>query len=138
LFIIAADGSAVLPVPTAPGDLPVNLGYFIASPDGRRVAVVESETDAVAVVEVDTGKTHILSPPHPGWQCRTMPAWKSATELTFAALHDNAPAWMLWNGGEGLRCFSGKWPVTATAKWLENKSADAKPEAVNAKPDSIR
>lgn len=138
LFVIAADGSSVQAVPTAPGDLPMNLGYFTASPDGKRVAVVEGETDAVAVVDVDTGGTQILSPPHPRWQCRTMPAWKSATELTFAALRGDSPAWMLWDGGGELRCLSQAWPAAATAKWLEHKSAPSAPESVNAKPDPAR
>ncbi len=134
LFVIAADGGTVTPVPTAPGDLPVNLAYFAASPDGRRVAVVESETDAVAVVEVDTGKTQIISPPHPRWQNRTLPAWKSATELTFAALHDGKPAWMLWTGGDDLRCLSEQWPAAATAKWLEHTSTEATRESLKSKP----
>jgi len=138
LFVIAADGSAVTPVLTASGDLPVNLAYFRASPDGKRVAVVESETDAVAVVEVDTGKTQIISPPHPRWQNRTIPAWKSATELTFAALHDEAPAWLLWSEGSGLRNLSSQWPATATTKWLEQKSTEAAQESVISKPASIR
>jgi hypothetical protein len=138
LYVIAADGSAVTPIPTAPGDLPVNLGFFIASPDGKRVAVVESETDAVAVVEIDTGKTQIISPPNPRWQCRTMPAWKSATELTFAALHDGAPAWMLWSEGKPLRCISESWPKSSTAKWLEQKSESATSQSPIAKPDPTR
>lgn len=138
LFVIAADGSAVRPVSTAPGDLPMNLGYFAASPDGKRVAVVEGETDAVAVVDVDTGTTQILSAPHPNWQCRTMPAWKSATELTFAALRGDSPAWMLWDGGDELRCLSQTWPPAATAKWLEHRSAPSVPESTNAKPDPAR
>jgi hypothetical protein len=138
LYLIAADGSTVTPVPTAPGDLPVNLGFFIASPDGKRVAVVESETDAVAVVEIDTGKTQIISPPHPRWQCRTMPAWKSAAELTFAALHDGAPAWMLWSEGKPLRCISESWSKSSTAKWLEQKSDSATNPAPVSKPNSSR
>jgi len=138
LYVIAADGSAVAPIPTAPGDLPVNLGFFIASPDGKHIAVVESETDAVAVVEIDTGKTQIISPPHPRWQCRTMPAWKSATELTFAALHDGAPAWMLWSEGKPLRCISESWPKSSTAKWLEQKSDSATSQSPIAKPDPTR
>jgi hypothetical protein len=127
LFVIASDLSSVQAVPTKPGDLPTNLGYFVASPDGKHVAVVEGETDAVAVVEVDTGKTQIISPPHPRWQCRTLPSWKSATELTFAALHGDAavPAWMLWSQDKELRCLSGKWPAAATAKWLEQKNEPA-------------
>ena len=138
LYLIAADGSAVTDAPTAPGDLPVNLGFFVASPDGKRVAVVESETDAVAVVEIDTGKTQIISPPHPRWQCRTMPAWKSATELTFAALHDSAPAWMLWSEGKPLHCISESWPKAKTAKWLEQKSDSATSQSPISKPDSTR
>ncbi len=133
-YLIAADGSTVTPVPTAPGDLPVNLGFFTASPDGRHVAVVESETDAVAVVEIDTGKTQLIAPPHPRWQCRTMPAWKSADELTYAALHNDAPAWMLWHVSGETRCLSTSWPKSSTAKWLEHKPEDADAESVTAKP----
>ena len=67
-----------------------------------------------------------------------MPAWKSATELTFAALHEGAPAWMLWSEGEPLRCISKSWPKSRTATWLENKAAEAPAESVNAKPDASR
>lgn len=137
LYLIAADGSAVTPVPTAPGDLPVNLSWFTASPDGRRVAVVESETDAVAVVEIDSGKMQLISPPHPHWQCRTMPAWKSAEELTFAALHDGAPAWMLWQVNGETRCLSANWPKSSTAKWLEHRS-DTKAQPIRTTSDINR
>lgn len=124
LFTVTADGTSLTPVPTAPGDLPANLGWFAASPDGKMVAVVESDTDAVAVVEIGSGKTEIISPVHPDWQCRTMPAWKSSTELTFAALKDGAPKWMLWKQGEGVRSLSDAWPATATKKWLEEKKKE--------------
>lgn len=124
LFTVTADGKSLTPVPTAPGDLPANLGWFAASPDGKKVAVVESDTDAVAVVEIDSGKTEIISPVHAEWQCRTMPAWKSATELTFAALKDGAPKWMIWKQGEGVRSLSDAWPATATMKWLEEKKKE--------------
>jgi hypothetical protein len=136
LFVVSADGGSLQPIPTAPGDLPANLGYFVASPDGRRVAVVEAETDAVAVVEVDTGRTQIISPPHQHWGCRTIPAWKSAAELTFAALHDSEarPAWMLWSEGAGLRSLSEKWPAETTAEWLEFKKPDPAADAVISKP----
>lgn len=118
LFIVSTDGKTVQPVPTAAGDLPTNLGYVVASPDGKHIAVVESETDAVAVVETDTGSTQIISSPHPKWQNRTLPAWKSAAELTFAALHEGRPAWMLWSQTDGLRRLSSSWPADSTAKWL--------------------
>jgi hypothetical protein len=118
LYVVSADGKSVQPLPTAPGDLPTNLAYFVASPDGKHIAVVESETDAVAVVETDTGSTQIIASPHPKWQNRTLPAWKSATELTFAALHEGQPAWMLWSKTDGLRRLSSSWPAESTAKWL--------------------
>jgi hypothetical protein len=128
LHVISADGKSVDAVPTAPGDLPTNLSYFVASPDGKRVAVVESDTDAVAVVELATGKTEIVSPAHPNWRCRTMPAWKSATELTFAALSTPAssPKWMLWKQGAGVRSISDQWPAEATNGWLEEKKESPK------------
>lgn len=134
LFTISTDGGTVRAVPTTPGDLPTNLAWFAASPDGKRVAVVESETDSVAVVAVDTGKTQIISPPHPRWQSRTMPAWKSATELTFAALHEGSPAWVLWSETTGLRRLSDKWPAAATTKWLEQNSERAAQDSTVSQP----
>jgi hypothetical protein len=136
LFLVSADGESLEPIPTAPGDLPANLGYFVASPDGKRIAVVEGETDAVAVVDVDSGRTQIISPPHPNWGCRTIPAWKSAAELTFAALHGSEakPAWMLWSEVAGLRCLSEKWPADTMADWLEFKKPDPAAESVISKP----
>jgi dipeptidyl aminopeptidase/acylaminoacyl peptidase len=128
LYLISADGKSVDAVNTAPGDLPTNLSFFAASPDGKKVAVVESDTDAVAVVELATGKTQIVSPAHPNWRCRTMPAWKSATELTFAAIDGpgGKPKWMLWSQGKELRPISDKWPVETTSVWLEEKK-ESKP-----------
>jgi hypothetical protein len=124
LFTVTADGQTLTPVPTAPGDLPANLGWFTASPDGKKLAVVESDTDAVAVVEIESGKTEIISPVHASWQCRTMPAWKSSTELTFAALKDGTPQWMLWKQGEGVRCISDAWPADATKQWVVEKKKE--------------
>lgn len=129
-FIAAADGKSVHPVPTAPGDLPAALGFFTASPDGKQVAVVEAETDVVAVVDLASGKMRIVSPKHDKWKCRTLPAWKSATELTFAALDaGNHPAWMLWSPSEGLRNLSTQWPADSLADWLtEEKPQEKKPD----------
>jgi hypothetical protein len=129
LFLISADGLSVAPVPTKPGDLPTNLSFFAVSPDGQRVAVVESGTDAVAVVELATGRTEIVSAGHQGSQCRTLPGWKSATELSFAAraLAKGEPRWMLWTPGLGVRSLSDKWPAGATQKWLEQKKEDEAP-----------
>jgi hypothetical protein len=140
LYLISADGKNVKQVRTTPGDLPADLGYFVASPDGKFVAVVESETDAVAVVEIESGKTRIVSEPHPNWHCETMPAWRSANELTFAALHGSAkePKLMSWSETAGLRCISEKWPATATSDWLKYKESAKESAPVIAKPDSPR
>ncbi len=122
LFVLSADGKNLATVPTAPGSLPANLSFFTASPDGRFAAVVESGSDAVAVVDLGSGAVEVISPAHPDWQCRTMPAWKSPTELTFAALDKSGnPAWMLWSKAEGVQTISQKWPARATADWLKKE-----------------
>jgi hypothetical protein len=126
LHLIAADGQSLSTIPTAPGDLPTDLNYMIVSPDGTRIAVVEEATDAVAVVEVISGKTEIISAPHPNWSCETVPAWKSATELTFAALDEktHAPCWMLWSAEKGKRNLSGQWPAAVTHDWLSERKPE--------------
>jgi len=134
LFLLSADGSTVTPVPTAPGDLPSNLRHFVVSPDGKRVAVVESETDAVAVVELETAKTTFVSPVHDLWQCRTLPSWKSATELTFAALHENTPACVQWNVNGATRRLSDGWPAKSTEDWLAQQKADNSAKPAPTKP----
>lgn len=135
LYIISEDGKTLTPVPTAPNSLPGDLGYFVVSPDGNRVAVAEGGTDAVAVVDLGSGKTTIVSPAHPNWQCRTLPAWKSATELTFAAL-DGTPAvprWMIWSEESGARSLSASWPAQRTEGWLELKNNGKSQPAPEAK-----
>ena len=129
LYLISVDGVTVNAVPTAPGDLPANLGFFVPSPDGKRVAVVESDTDAVAVIDLTTGKTDIVSPAHPKWECRTMPAWKSATELTFAGLESSAgnPRWMSWSPNTGVRSIGKTWAPDATRDWLNEKKESKNP-----------
>ena len=125
LFILSADGGRLAAVPTAPGALPANLSFFTASPDGKLAAVVESGNDAVAVVDLVTGAVDLISPSHADWQCRTMPSWRSSTELTFAALGKSGyPEWMLWSKARGVRPISGKWPAAATSGWLEKQKPD--------------
>lgn len=135
LYIISEDGKTLTPVPTAPGGLPGDLGYFVVSPDGKRVAVAEGGSDAVAVVDLSSGKSTIVSPAHPKWQCRTLPAWKSATELTFAALDGTpaAPRWMIWSEEAGTRSLSASWPAQKTEDWLELKEEHKSQPAPDAK-----
>ena len=131
LYVLSPDGKTIEPVATAPGTLPADLSFFAASPDGKLAAVLESGSDAVMVVDLATGATKVVSPANPDWRCRTMPAWKSPGELTFAGLHNGAPQWMLWNQAGGLSALSEKWPAKATADWIENKQEqknDAAPE----------
>ncbi|MBL9143205.1 MAG: hypothetical protein JNM99_05930 [Verrucomicrobiaceae bacterium] len=127
LYLLAADHKSITQVPSADGALPSNLDVFVASPDGRRVAVVESYTDAVAIVDLASGKTEIISPAHPRWECTTAPAWKSPTELTFAALHGSTPPpqLMLWTTSGDTRCLSESWPKGSTESWLKQRSNDS-------------
>lgn len=122
LYLLSADGGKIEPVATAAGALPTNLSFFTASPDGKLAAVVESGNDAVAVVDLATGAVEVISPSHPDWQCRTMPAWRSSSELSFAALGKAGhPEWMLWSKAAGARPISGKWPAKATTGWLKKE-----------------
>ena len=132
LFLLSADRKSIAPVPTGERDLPADLDSFVASPDGRHIAVIESATDAVAVVEIATGKTEIISPAHPPWECETVPAWRSASELTFAGLHGSTltPGLMLWSAGGGTRCLSETWPTGSADDWLKKRqSANEQPPA---------
>ncbi len=117
-YLLSADGKSVQPVASAPGGMPAAVSGFAGSPDGKHIAMVENNTDAVTVVEVATGKTQIISPAHPHWQSRTLPAWKSATELTFVAPQNGAPKWLLWSADKGVRSLSENWPAESTFDWL--------------------
>jgi hypothetical protein len=124
---VDAAGKSVTAVPTAPGDLPTELGFFTVSPDGKRVAIVESGTDAVAVLTLATGHTQIISPAQGNRSCRTKPAWRSASEVTFAAWseQDKVTRWMAWSESGGLRSLSDSWPADLTAEWIrESKSSN--------------
>ncbi|MDF1824811.1 MAG: hypothetical protein P1U68_09225 [Verrucomicrobiales bacterium] len=121
LYRFSVEDCTLERIATAPHALPMDLGYFVASPDGKRVAVVESETDAVAVVELSTGETEIISPSHRGWKCRTLPHWRSADEVSFAALSEstNRIEWRMWKKGGETRNLSEGWPAGSTDGWLK-------------------
>ena len=129
LYLLSADAGKLEAVTTSPGSLPTNLSFFAASPDGKLAAVVESGNDAVALVDLATGAVQVISPSHPDWQCRTMPAWKSSSELTFAAVGKSGhPEWMLWSKADGVRTLSGKWPAEATGDWLKKEDPKQQPK----------
>ena len=104
------------------GSLPDDLSAFAPSPDGEFVAVVEGGTDAVALLELATGKVKIISPAHAGWKSRLIPAWKTPHELTFAvpsATGAAHPELVLWQAAEPGRVLSKDWPENIVKPWLE-------------------
>lgn len=132
LYLVASEGGEVREVPTEEGALPMDLGYFVLSPDGSRLAVVESGSAAVAVIDLASGASELVSGSHPGWKCRSLPSWKTNDELTFAALDPptGTAQWVLWKeGGKELVSLSADWPSGATAGWLEYKR-DTEPAAI--------
>jgi len=124
--VIESDQKSISSIPTKPGDLPAGLGFFAVSPDGKWIAVVENATDAVAVVDVASGTTQIISPPHPNWHCETMPSWKSATELSFAALDEASkqPQLVLWSTDGTTKTWSEGWPVSTKSGWLSERKPE--------------
>lgn len=132
LYLVPGEGGEIREVPTGEGALPMDLGYFVLSPDGRRLAVVESGSDAVAVIDLASGASELVSGPHPGWKCRSLPSWKSSDELSFAALDPTTDTarWLLWKEGEEeLISLSDDWPTGSTAGWLEYKK-ESEPPAI--------
>lgn len=125
LYRLPADGGAPVAVPTEEGALPMDLGYFVPSPDGRRVAVVESGTDAVAVVDLESGKSELVSRPHPGWKSRVLPSWRNAEEFTYVTGDEETGRvrWMLWKEGES-RDLAKEWPEKITQGWMESRKAN--------------
>jgi hypothetical protein len=104
------------------GSLPADLNSFAVSPDGRFIAIVETETDVVAVFELATGKVEIISPAHKGLKSRLIPAWRNNRELTFAALPETSakrPELMIWEAGSQPRALSKDWPEDVVKGWLE-------------------
>ena len=126
LFRYVPESQQLLRVPTPDGALPMNLGFFTASPDGTLVAVVESDTDAVAVVDISSGKVDLISRPHPDSKCRTLPAWRNSEELSFARLNGESREveWVVWNRSGETRVLSKGWSAENTADWIEIKKSN--------------
>lgn len=127
LFRLDPERVEIVRIGTSEDALPANLGYFVASPDGSRIAVVESDTDAVAVVELGSGELTVVSAPTQGGKCRTLPAWRNDEELTYAALDQKTGSveWRFWTT-EGERGVLGSdWEESATANWIEKGKGDS-------------
>lgn len=124
LYLIdpASSNAAPVAIPSAAGALPQELAFFVPSPDGRRIAVVESRADTVAVLDRATGALEVASPPG-GRKCRTLPSWRGTNELFFAALPTadaRRPEWMRWSGKGTPGAVSKDWPDSAVGSLLEN------------------
>ena len=124
LYRVPGEGGAPAMVPTEPGALPMDLGYFVASPDGKRIAVVESGTDAVALIDLASGKSELIANPRPGWKTRLLPSWKNADEFTFASGDPESKRvrWMLWKDGKSTD-LSASWPERTASEWMEFKNS---------------
>ena len=104
--------AAPVAIPSATGALPQDLAAFAPSPDGKRIAIVESGSDVVAVLDVATGALEVVSPKH-GGKSRTLPAWRGNNELYFAALPQpdaTRPEVLRWRQGSTPQVFSSAWP----------------------------
>lgn len=122
LYRLPADGGAPVAVPVEAGALPMDLGYFVPSPDGRRLLIVESGSDSLALLELESGDVRIISGPSPGWKTRLMPSWRSSNEFTYAVGggRNGRVGWMLWKDGES-RDLAADWPEPITRGWMEWK-----------------
>jgi hypothetical protein len=122
-WIDPAQGTNAVPVaiPSAAGALPQDLAAFAPSPDGRQIAIVESGSDVVAVLDVATGTLEVVSPKR-GWKSRVLPAWRGADELYFAALPDASstrPELLRWRKGSTPQVVSRSWTDGAVGSLLE-------------------
>lgn len=119
-------GTNAVPVtiPSPAGALPQDLAAFAPSPDGRQIAIVESGSDAVAVLDVATGAVEVVSPKH-GWKSTTLPAWRDANELYFAALPGasaSRPELSRWRKGSAPQVVSRSWSGDAVSGLLKKSS----------------
>jgi len=115
--------AAPIAIPSEPGALPADLAAFALSSDGRYVAIAESGSDVIALMEIASGHVDVASPKR-GARNRTMPAWRGSDELYFAALPETGakrPEWIRWRKGATPQVISGRWPDTAVQDLVEGQ-----------------
>jgi len=113
--------AAPVTIPSPAGALPQDLAAFAPSPDGRQIAIVESGSDSVAVLDVKTGALEVVSPKH-GWKSTTLPAWRGTNELYFGALpaaSSSRPELLRWHKGSAPQVVSQSWPDEAAGILLK-------------------
>lgn len=127
LFLLdPALGIQARPVPVVvdPAGWSGSFQYFVLSPDGKMVAVVDGGSDAVALLELATGKVEIVAPDR-GHKCRTLPAWRYHNELSFVAFpneNSERPEVMHLTPGQPMRVLSGTWEANIVNPLLETPS----------------
>lgn len=116
LFIIDAAVTSTAPpvaVNTAADALPQALTTFSVSPDGTRAAVVEHGSDAVAVVDLATGRVDpVAAATGEKAKCGTLPAWRNDRELLIQTRRPAAggrDTWAIWQPGKPLRWLDETW-----------------------------
>ena len=105
------DKEPVKKLPVRADLLPADVSAYALSPDGKRLALVDHETDAVRLVTLESGEVETIWPKSQG-KSRTLPAWRGSVELFFVALPNASsvrPEWMQWSADGGSRVFSGHW-----------------------------
>jgi len=117
-FYLVDPAQRIETVPSPAGALPAELGSFALSPDGRQVAVVESGSDVVAVLDLASGALEVVSPKRNG-KCRTLPSWRNANELYFAALPQARPEWLRWTKGNAPHVISRQWTDESVKNLIE-------------------
>jgi hypothetical protein len=112
--------AAPVTIPGEAGSLPQDLAAFAPSPDGKQIAIVESGSDAVAVLDVASGALEVVSPKR-NWKSKVLPAWRG-NELYFAALPSEPstrPELFRWRKGSAAVAISTNWPDSVVSTLLQ-------------------
>lgn len=97
---------------TAADALPAGLGSVAVSPDVTQAAVVEHARDAVAVVDLATGRVEPVAAATGDAKCGTLPAWRNDRKLLIQTRRLNGAAqdtWAIWQRGKPLRWLDDTW-----------------------------
>lgn len=116
---VSPDGSTITGIPTADGALSADLRFFVVSPEGRHVAMVESGSSTVATLDLNSCEVKLVASPSDGWKCLTRPAWRNNTEFTYAAEQNGKAVVMIHSLASGSKPWGEGFPDGAFSEWLE-------------------